>query len=492
MNRLFDSRIMQFLYGLFIRLLIFFQELLKVILLVVVERFVPRKKRPGLWRSVSWFQTRMFYKISGVRIEAPASVLQKFNDSTPAVLVANHPSFMDGFTLFSLLGPDLITLVQPFSRFTFPFNITFSKFDYVDVIRDEYDARHDKKANDKKTAIKKLVQHLLKKKNSVLIFPEGHLERLNVLHHIHTGAARIAIKSGRPILPIAIVNMDKILLGRVRARPGVITVRTANPLYNGQTKMKGASAVPPKKAVRELSEKIEQELRHLLPSRNVPMDADERHPEKIGVFLDIDHTVYKGTLQLDFAKYLVRHRHIERKYLRKGMRYMFLEKTGFMFHQEFVQKALYFLAGWSKENIERLAKDFFDEHVIERLEHNILPIIYDHRKNGHTIFFVTEVMEPLARQFKIYFKAKDFAATALETEKGLLTGSFKRLCWREEKAEQVHRLAEKYNIDLNKSYAYADSDEDIPMLKLVKHKIVIHPKPEIEYMANTYNWHILR
>lgn len=489
---LFDYHFIQYLYGIFLRLFLFVQELLKVIVLLVIERFYLKHRRPALWRRVSRFQTRMFYKVSGIRLDISPELIKKFKEYSPAVVVSNHPSFMDGFTLFSILGPDLIVLVQPFSRFQFPFNITFNKFDFVDVLRDEYDARHDKKANDKKTAIKKLMGHLLKKKHSILIFPEGHLERLHIMHHVHTGAARIAIRTGKPVLPVVLVNVDRVAPGRVRACPGVITVKVGEPLHAGKKKLKSTKQIPSKVAVRKLSEQIEEELRRLVPSRNVAMDIDDPNPKKIGVFLDIDNTVYKGQSQVDFAIYLARHRHIEKSVLRKGKGYYFLNKIGLMFHQELMKRSLSFLSGWSKENMERLASDFFDEHVIERLEHHILPIIYDHRKNGHTILFVTEVIEPLAKQFKAYFKAKDFAGTTLVIEKGLYTGQFKRLCWREEKAEQVHRLAEKHKIDLKKSYAYADSNEDIPMLKLVKHKIVIRPKPELEYMARTNKWHILK
>jgi len=164
---------------------------------------------------------------------------------------------------------------------------------------------------------------------------------------------------------------------------------------------------------------------------------------------------------------------------------------GLMFHQEMMRRVALFTRGWTQQNIERMAADFFDEHVIERLQHNILPIIYDHRKAKHSIFFVTEVMEPLAKQFAKYFQARSFSATVIKDEDGVLTGEIERLCWREEKVEQVRQLAQKNKIKLSKSYAYADADEDIPMMKLVKHKVALNPRSELEYISEREGWHIL-
>jgi len=101
------------------------------------------------------------------------------------------------------------------------------------------------------------------------------------------------------------------------------------------------------------------------------------------------------------------------------------------------------------------------------------------------------VIPPLARQFQKFFKARDIAVTSLEKKNGLYTGLVNRLCFGEEKAVQVKRLAKKYTIDLEKSYAYGDSPSDIPMLKSVKYKIAVRPKPALKHEALLHNWHIL-
>lgn len=483
---IWNNRTLQRLHSLFMQLTIMIWSFFILICIEIVFRiFISKKIKPLIWRTATAWGLKKVYWLFGIKIDIPKKIHTKLESLGTVVLVSNHPSAFDGFTYHIPFAPNLVVLTQPFGDFPFPLNYMMKYLDFVDVLRDEYDVRHAKKANDKDTAITKLVEHLNKKHDCVLIFPEGHLQRLHIMHHVHTGAARVAAEAGKPLLPVALKNVHHVFMDGSHSRPGTIHVEMGKPIR------------PPKKhqvtktKIRTMSEKIEKQLRGMLHSRNIYVDINDRAPHKIGVFLDIDHTLYKGQSQIDFAKYLVKHRHISSATLYKGLFYYVLNKIGLMSHREMMTRVLSFTKDWTKDNLERMAADFFDEHVIERLEHHILPIAYDHYKNGHTIFLVTEVIEPLAKQFAQYFHAKDFRGTVIIKKEGIMTGEIKRLCWSEEKALQVKALAKKHNINLKKSYAYADSDEDIPMLKLVKHKIVINPKPKLLEKAKKNGWHHL-
>ena len=53
-------------------------------------------------------------------------------------------------------------------------------------------------------------------------------------------------------------------------------------------------------------------------------------------------------------------------------------------------------------------------------------------------------------------------------------------------------LAESENIDLSESYAYSDSESDLPMLRAVGHPVAVNPDRELERVAREEGWRIMR
>ena len=66
---------------------------------------------------------------------------------------------------------------------------------------------------------------------SILIFPEGGRRRGESMRPFKTGAAHIAIQSGAPIVPMAVVGTRRILPpGSLHLRPGVAELRIGTPI----------------------------------------------------------------------------------------------------------------------------------------------------------------------------------------------------------------------------------------------------------------------
>ena len=56
----------------------------------------------------------------------------------------------------------------------------------------------------------------------------------------------------------------------------------------------------------------------------------------------------------------------------------------------------------------------------------------------------------------------------------------------------MRRMAEREGIDLAESYAYSDSESDLPMLRAVGHPVVVNPDAELERVARAEGWRIMR
>jgi phosphoserine phosphatase len=60
------------------------------------------------------------------------------------------------------------------------------------------------------------------------------------------------------------------------------------------------------------------------------------------------------------------------------------------------------------------------------------------------------------------------------------------------KAQAIKELAEQEAIDLATSYAYSDSESDLPMLRLVGHPVAVNPDQQLTRIAREEGWEILR
>jgi phosphoserine phosphatase len=83
--------------------------------------------------------------------------------------------------------------------------------------------------------------------------------------------------------------------------------------------------------------------------------------------------------------------------------------------------------------------------------------------------------------------------TRSEVRDGVYTGEPDGpFTYREGKAEAMRERAAAEGIDLAQSYAYSDSESDLPMLRVVGHPVAVNPDPELERIARAEGWRIMR
>ena len=151
------------------------------------------------------------------------------------------------------------------------------------------------------------------------------------------------------------------------------------------------------------------------------------------------------------------------------------------------------VAGVRVRDMERLGPDLL-VRVIPRIYPQMLQIAYQHQDAGRRVYIFTAAGQELAEMLA-HVLAFDggIGSRFSEIRDGVYTGRPTGLfIYGNGKAQAIAELAQREGIDLASSYAYSDSESDLPMLRLVGHPVAVNPDPELARIARDEGWEVLR
>lgn len=191
--------IIKFIHTIFFYLLTFVSFILGTILIhVLFLPFSKSKTRPFQTAANIWARLLVFF--SGVRIKV--SGIENIPQDKPSILVANHQSAADILILLACL-PIRFRFAVKKELFRIPlFGYYMRKAGYSSVDREVILSAYRTMES---------ITEIVKSGESVLIFPEGTRSKTGELGKFRRGSLLTALKSGSPIIPVAISGSFKIL-----------------------------------------------------------------------------------------------------------------------------------------------------------------------------------------------------------------------------------------------------------------------------------------
>lgn len=103
-----------------------------------------------------------------------------------------------------------------------------------------------------------------------------------------------------------------------------------------------------------------------------------------------------------------------------------------------------------------------------------------HKTQNHIVIAISGSPVELVHEMSEKYGMDDYRGTVYQVgSNGSYNGKITPMWDSESKSRAVVEMAEKYNVDLSKSYAYGDTNGDFSMLKLVGHPFVINPTREL-------------
>src|SRR4051812_21879563 len=218
-------------------------------------------------------------------------------------------------------------------------------------------------------------------------------------------------------------------------------------------------------------------------------------PDRAAAFFDLDKTLMEGSSALHFVRAAYKAGTLsKRDLLSSGWNNLRFRLNGSTDEQtdELRRRVLDSIAGQRVVDLARLGPDVLA---------GVLPLMYDqmlreawaHQDAGRPAYIVTAASQELAETLARVIVFEGGIGVRSEVRDGVYTGRpAGPFTYREGKAQAIRELAQEEGIDLEQSYAYSDSESDLPMLRAVGHPVAVNPDAELNRVARAEGWRIMR
>jgi len=160
--------------------------------------------------------------------------------------------------------------------------------------------------------------------------------------------------------------------------------------------------------------------------------------------------------------------------------------------QKVQERVALLLRGRKRQEFQRLGPQVL-AGVLPRLYPQMLTIAWEHQDGGRPVYIATAASQDTADLVAHVLGFDGAVGTPLEEVDGVYTGRLSGpFSYREGKAEQVRRLAAREDLDLAASFAYSDSESDLPLLRAVGHPVAVNPDGPLLRIAREEGWEVLR
>jgi len=142
--------------------------------------------------------------------------------------------------------------------------------------------------------------------------------------------------------------------------------------------------------------------------------------------------------------------------------------------------------GMSKSEFDANAKEFYEDIVKNRLHKLVIEKLHEHKNQGDTIVIVSGGFENYLKYFIEEHTIEHLFCTKLEfIDKKFTSKIGGKECLGVEKVNQLKKL-DLTQYDLENSYVYSDHHSDKPLFDLVRNKIVIKSKQNLDWIDERY------
>ena len=227
---------------------------------------------------------------------------------------------------------------------------------------------------------------------------------------------------------------------------------------------------------------------------NNAKSAKKEQTKLAAAFFDVDNTILRGSSSFLFGKSAFERKFFSRKDFWRFAWHQFV----FIWKGEnntklsaLKDRALSLVEGQRVSDLQELVDEVYEKHIKLKLWPETVRLAKDHIKQGREVWLVTAAPQELGDVIAHELGLTGAIGTKVERKNGILTGKLVgKPIHGAEKRKALKALAKDRNLSLKRSYAYSDSQNDLPMLTAVGHPVAVNPDKILTRYAKAADWPI--
>jgi HAD superfamily hydrolase (TIGR01490 family) len=218
-------------------------------------------------------------------------------------------------------------------------------------------------------------------------------------------------------------------------------------------------------------------------------------PQRGAAFFDLDKTLMEGSSALHFGRAAYKAGQLSKRQMARdvaaNVRFRLRGSTDEA--TDALRARVYeSIAGRRVVDLARLTPEVL-AGILPRMYPQMLDVAWRHQDAGRPVYIVTAASQEIAELLAHVLVFDGGIGARSEIRDGVYTGRPDGpFTYREGKAEAIGQVAAREGIDLAESYAYSDSESDLPMLRAVGHPVAVNPDAELARVAREEGWEIMR
>ena len=208
---------------------------------------------------------------------------------------------------------------------------------------------------------------------------------------------------------------------------------------------------------------------------------------------DLDNTLLNGDSDHAWGIYLAEIGAVDAKEQKQKQDYFYQQYLqGTLDILEFCEFQFSILTRTPLPQLQSWHNDYMKTIIEPMITNGKAELLKKHKEAGDDIVIITAtnnfITAPIAKRLGV----ETLIATEAEFIEGAFTGKVKGTpCFQEGKITRLNEWLRSQNKEMQESYFYSDSVNDLPLLEIVDHPIAVTPDEKLRAHAEKLNWPII-
>lgn len=210
---------------------------------------------------------------------------------------------------------------------------------------------------------------------------------------------------------------------------------------------------------------------------------------EVGALFDFDGTIINGYSAAALYKDKLKKRELSLGDFVQSLGIMSKYSRGKIGFSGMMAESVKAMKGVKEVEYIEYGEELYQNYIARKVYAEARELIEAHHAKGHTVAIISSAtiyqVGPTARDLDI----EHVFCSEYEIEDGAFTGNIIRpLCFGEGKVIAAEKLVASEGVDLDKSFFYSDSDDDIELLEAVGNPRPVNPNKKLTEIARQRGW----